>query len=201
MQQHLAGQVLGRSELPAREQRLGAHREHQLAEETHGGAPGGLRRAVANGEIDAFALEILDLVGRREPHVDPRMHAAEVVEARHQPQRGEGNGGGHGEHAGLARAQPARDIAQQAQHFGRRLVQRLPLLGEAQLAVVAAEQRHAELLLQGLDLAADRGLGDEQLGGRLGEAQVTGGSLEAFQQVERRQIPGALKHSIYSCKR
>src|SRR5687767_13430590 len=50
------------------------------------------------------------------------------------------------------------------------------------------EQRHAELRLQHLDLAADGRLAQEQLLARLGERQVTRCRLEAFQQVEGRQV-------------
>jgi hypothetical protein len=64
--------------------------------------------------------------------------------------------------------------------------------------MVPAKQRDAELLLERLDLAADRRLGDEQLARRLGEAQVAGRRLESLEQIERGEV--APIHSIFSCK-
>jgi hypothetical protein len=59
-------------------------------------------------------------------------------------------------------------------------------LGERERAVAALEQRHAELVLELLDLAAHRRLGEVELLARLGERQVARRGLEAHQQVERR---------------
>ena len=56
--------------------------------------------------------------------------------------------------------------------------QRLALAGYLEPARTAHEQRHAEPLLERLDLVADRGLRDVQLLGGVGEAGVAGGRLE-----------------------
>ena len=128
------------------------------------------------------------------------MQAPEIVEPRYEPEPRKGHGGRDRQHSGGARAKPAGDVAQQTQHFARGLVKGLTFLGEPQLAMVTAKQGHAELIFQRLDLAADRRLRDEELGRRLGEAQIAGGGLEALQKIERRQLADPLKHSFFSCK-
>ena len=65
------------------------------------------------------------------------------------------------------------------------------LLGERQGAVQAPEQRHAEPLFEGLDLPADRRLGQRDLVAGAGEAEVAGRRLEGDQQLERRQLEEA----------
>src|SRR5882762_5716512 len=54
-------------------------------------------------------------------------------------------------------------------------------------AVLPDEQPDAQLFLQPLDLMADRGLRDVQLGSRLGKAQMPGGGFKSPQPVQRRQ--------------
>ena len=63
----------------------------------------------------------------------------------------------------------------------------LSVVGEQQRAVQAAEQLAPQMLLQGLDLVADGGLGDVQLLCGTGEAQMACGSLEGAQGVQRGQ--------------
>ena len=55
---------------------------------------------------------------------------------------------------------------------------RLAGLGEAQRPGQTVEQRHLEQFLERLDLVANRGGRDVQLGRRLGEAEVLAGRLE-----------------------
>ena len=64
----------------------------------------------------------------------------------------------------------------------------LTFLGQHQAPVETPEQGQAEAILQGLDLVADRRLGDMQLLGRLGEGEMPGSGLEGAQGVERRQL-------------
>ena len=66
----------------------------------------------------------------------------------------------------------------------------LSVVGQQQGAVEAAEQLALEPLLQGLDLVADGRLGDVQLLGGAGEAQMPRRGLEGAQSVERRQALG-----------
>ena len=60
------------------------------------------------------------------------------------------------------------------------------------------EQADAEVVFERLDLPAHGRLGDEQLLGRLGEAERAGGRLEALEERERGQVV-ALWHSYGSC--
>jgi hypothetical protein len=87
--------------------------------------------------------------------------------------------------AGL-RAQLVGRLAHRRQHLRRGGVEPAARLGERERAVLALEQRRAELVLELLDLAADRRLGQEQLLARLGERQMARRRLEADQQVEGR---------------
>ena len=62
--------------------------------------------------------------------------------------------------------------------------------GQSQCAVLPDEQTDSEFFLEPPDLMADGGLGDVQLGGRNGEAQMPGRGLECAQTVERGQPRG-----------
>ena len=66
----------------------------------------------------------------------------------------------------------------------------LRLLRQRQRTVLADEQANAELFLQPLDLVADRGLRDVQLGRRLRKTQMPGRGLERAQSIQRRQPGG-----------
>ncbi len=89
-------------------------------------------------------------------------------------------------------------LAQPGQRLGADDGQRPALVGERDAAVGAAEQRDPQVLLEGPDLAADRGLRDEAFLRRTREAEVPGRRLEGQQQVERRQSPGIL-HALREC--
>src|SRR5262249_624635 len=65
-------------------------------------------------------------------------------------------------------------------------VELLPGFGQPQRAVASLEKRQTELVLELLDLAADRRLGEIELLARLGERQVARRRFEADQQVESR---------------
>jgi hypothetical protein len=124
----------------------------------------------------------------------------ELGEARHEPERGERDGGGDGE------GRPARP---RAHRRGRRpqVIERgahglevaLAFVGEKERADAALEKPHAELRLERLHLPADRRLGEEELFPRLGEGQVPRGGLEALQEVERWQVAGGHVDSRSSC--
>ena len=63
-------------------------------------------------------------------------------------------------------------------------------LGELHAAPCAVEQLHAEVLLEALDLVADRRLRDVQLARRLLEREVARSSFEDTQRIQRRQAVG-----------
>src|SRR5262249_33263578 len=60
-------------------------------------------------------------------------------------------------------------------------------LRDHQTLTFTIEELDSELGLKGLDLLADRALGDAELARRLGEALVAGRSLEGSDCIERRQ--------------
>jgi len=62
-------------------------------------------------------------------------------------------------------------------------------LAIAALPVLAQQQRAAQVLLQGLDLAADGGLGQAQILGGEGDAETPTDGDKALEQVQGRQ-PG-----------
>ena len=66
-------------------------------------------------------------------------------------------------------------------------------------AMPAREERHAEGVLEGLDLTRQRRLRQEQLFGGERERQATPGGLEAAEKVQRRQPAQRLIHALKSC--
>jgi hypothetical protein len=84
--------------------------------------------------------------------------------------------------------------AQQVDGFGQ-LVETVPQGGQGGLAGLgqpegpgqAVEQGHLEQFLERLDLVADRGRRDVQLGRRLGEAEVPAGRFEGPESVQGRE--------------
>jgi len=80
----------------------------------------------------------------------------------------------------------------------------LGLRRQGQRAVLPDKQGDSELLLQPLDLMADRGLRHVQLGRRLGEAQMPGGGLKArnpFSEGSLAVISASQYMSLYHAKR
>ena len=62
------------------------------------------------------------------------------------------------------------------------------------------EKLDAELLLELLDLAAHRRLGEEKLLPGLGEGKVPRRGLESLQEIQARDaVPGGHSHSFCSC--
>jgi hypothetical protein len=128
------------------------------------------------------------------------MQAAESRQPRREPEGGERIGGRDRQRP----ARVAKPVGRRVDLRERRVRDQVELLsgaGELQAAVHALEERLPDLLLERLDLAADRRLGNEQLMRRAGEAQVARGSAEAPEQVERQTWRPALIHSLNSCER
>jgi hypothetical protein len=96
---------------------------------------------------------------------------------------------------------PLRPGVEQRERLVRDAVQLLAGARELERPAAALEQRLADLLLERLDLAADRRLRDEQLLRRAGEAQVARRGAETAQQVERQPRLPALIHSAFSWRR
>src|SRR5690606_26557915 len=74
--------------------------------------------------------------------------------------------------------------------FAHRVGVILPGFGETDLAVEAAEQRQAEMLLELADAMADRGGCQMQFGGSRLEAHVTGSRVEGLEGQQGRQSFG-----------
>ncbi|MNR21826.1 hypothetical protein D3C85_1387470 [compost metagenome] len=101
--------------------------------------------------------------------------------------------GGHrraGRHRHLMGAPPVTQLTgrlgQAQQGFLHHLVVLAARRGEVHGPGSALEQALAEKVFQMAHLAADRALGDAELLGRQGKAQMPGGSLEGHEAVERR---------------
>ncbi len=145
--------------------------------------------AVPDGDVEIALGQVDDLVGGGYPHVDLGAALLKPVQPQHQPFCGERGRRGHGQAAGVVmRAQPpdrsvdpGKGLRQPRQQYSRRRRQ-------LDRPVQPVEQPDPEILLQGVDLMADRGRGHEQLFSRLRKAHMAGGRLEGAQGGERRQM-------------
>jgi hypothetical protein len=121
---------------------------------------------------------------------------SEAHEPGHEPQRGEGHRGRHGEHvAGADFPQPACRVPQEVEGLGDGAVIGFARGRECQRLVAPFEERHAHEGLQRLDLAADGRLGKEELRRGARERQVPGGRLEAAQELQGRQAALRTSHA------
>ncbi len=188
LQQEHVGQLEGAFQRRDREDIRGAHRHHLLAEQFDalGARPGALTEEEHHvgprlQQVKGFQL-IADI------QVNTRVGGAKTLEVRDQPARAKGWLGGDLEHLGLATV--GEDVAGRHLHLLENLVD----LGEVQRAgwsqlqapADAAEQQMLEHLLQLRDLLAHRALGQEQLLGGAGEAEMPGHGLETLQGGHRR---------------
>ncbi|MNX90026.1 hypothetical protein D3C86_1220570 [compost metagenome] len=130
--------------------------------------------AVAQHQIDTGVLmQIDDFAVGIEAHVDVRVPGVEASQPWHQPQRGEGRGGGDRQAGAAAlRAQGIDALRDFQKSPVQALEQPFAAFGQAHLAWQALEQWHAEPALQGADLVGHR---------RRGDGQFFGGGLEAQQ--------------------
>ena len=136
-----------------------------------------------------------------DPNVDSGLHLHEVGEARYEPQRREARRGRQRQYfAALRRADAHHRLAQPGERIAHGIGKATPVVGEIERAVPAMEQRHAEVILERLDLTADRGLREEALGGGLGERKMPRGGVEGEQQIERRQPGGVFLHACAECQ-
>ena len=79
-----------------------------------------------------------------------------------------------------------------------RAMQARAVAGQLQVAALPLEHGCAQMLLQQLDLPADRRLGQGQLLAGAGEIEVPAGRLEHHQAVDRRQPAPQLGHDLSS---
>ena len=179
------------------EQRAAHDRRQRLVEEVN--APGlhlaGV--AVAQREVELGIVEVGERVVRRDADVDVGVLALERLDARQQPERPERREGGDADPAATARtadllharvelAEPGLDRPQQGLAVG----------SDLDVARAAQEERRAELVLEALDLAADRRLRDVQLVGRGVEAEQPRHRLEGAQVAQRQRPAGPFIHTV-----
>ena len=90
------------------------------------------------------------------------------------------------------------------ERVGHGAMERFAGARQRERAMVSLEQRHAERVLEGLDLPRQRRLRQEELFGGEREGQPPSGRLEAAEEVERRQACAAssasVTHSLDACK-
>ena len=122
---------------------------------------------------------------RTEAHLDLGMLARELAEARQQPALQELARHAQVQHAAdpLA-ADPVHGAAQLVQASSHARQQFGAFLRQRDRARVTAEERHADVGLERLDLRADRGGRDAEFLRRGGEAQVRRHGLEDPQRVQ-----------------
>jgi hypothetical protein len=122
-----------------------------------------------------------------------RIALREVGEPRHEPALRKHRGRGD-EKIGLpaARAQELHRRGERIESLAQPRQAGTRGVGELHAASRAAEQFHAEVFLEALDLVAYRGLGDRELVRGLLERQVPRGGFKDAQRVERRQ---AINHA------
>ena len=149
-------------------------------------------RAEADCGVHPVAIEIHDAQAGDEAELDLGMRLGKAEKARRQPFRREGRSRRDGQAVVVAEPRDrANRLAQTVEALGHARLQGTARLGQLDGAVQATEQRAAEMLLELLDLVAERRRGDEQLLGGLAEAHVPGGRLKGAKRGQRRQ---ALAH-------
>ena len=121
-------------------------------------------------------VEVAHLVGDVEAQLDVGPDCAKAVDAPHQPFGGEMRVGRHLEQRLAARQLlcPRHGAVQEVDGVGRGLGQHGARFGQPHGAAGAGKQRHAELVLDFLDLMADRRRRQAELVGGAGEIQVPG---------------------------
>ncbi|SCM79246.1 hypothetical protein KL86PLE_90306 [uncultured Pleomorphomonas sp.] len=155
------------------------------------------RLAQADGDVGLSHGEVELVVVEDELQLDVGVEVDELVDARGQPGGADADGGGDAQRAGRALAavgQPALHVLELQEHVMGGAVEQFALLGEDQAAGVAVEQRHAEILLEGADLAADGGLAHVQAVAGVGEAPGVGGGVEYPELVPIHRVPLCRPH-------
>src|SRR6266478_1361267 len=124
------------------------------------------------------------------------MGGEEPPQPRHQPFGSQAGGCADDEEAVLARAiEPPDRVANALEPGVQTRIDEASRAGQLDRAAASMKQRDAQLLLQSVDLMAERSRRHVQLIRRLGETEVAGNRLEGFERIERRQ--GA-RHMSYS---
>jgi hypothetical protein len=136
-------------------------------------------------DVEALAHEIDHPRAGFQTHGDLGMGELKTAQPRRQPLGGQGLQGADRQHALAGLGQVGNRRAQQVYRLARRPGQPLARRRQHHLSRQPAEQGLIQPALQRLHLPADRGLGDPQFVGRLGEAFQACGRLEDPDGAER----------------
>lgn len=167
-----------------------AHGEHRLGREGLDLQARIVAGAVADRGVDVVGRELAQPLARVETDLRALRMLAESLQSRHQPLAGERRRDADRQRALLlflaqGREGP-RERIQAGGDVGHRTRSRR---GQRQAAGLAPEQPHAEVVLQRLQLVADRRRRHAELVSRPRETALTRGRLERSQCVHRRPLP------------
>ena len=175
---------------PRPQQRRAADRNDDVFEQPVGAKSRIFAGAEADADIDVVAIEIAHFIGDVEAQLDAGLLLAKIIDAPHQPFRRELGVQRYFQQRRAARRllRPRDGPAKQVERIGRGLGQHRARLGQPDGAAGAREQHQAELVLDFLDLVADRGRRQAELVGGAGEIEVPG---RRFQRPQRHGFPVA----------
>jgi len=166
-----------------------ARREDLVGEEQLDLEPRIFATAVADREVEVSHGQIDDFVGGGDPDIDIGVPLLKPVQAQDKPLGGKGRRCGHSQCPGIVmRTQPLHRRLNAAKRFRQPRQQHLRRRGQLNRTVHAVEQHDAEVLLQRVDLMADRGRGDMQLVRSLAETQVPSCCLKCPKRRQRRKM-------------
>jgi len=185
LQQRVARQVAGPCQRATLEQRRAERREAVVRHQEIRGEAGPAARSEADRQVDVGRRLGHRAQGGGEPHLDRRMPCVKAGQPGNQPARGQRRQQRHGQPAGAARGQhPLGAAADLGEGAGQRRGVVLAFRGEREAPPVAPHQAHAELALQPAQALGYRRLGDAQLLGRAGDAQMARDGFEGAQRGE-----------------
>ncbi|CRS16237.1 hypothetical protein PAERUG_P5_London_26_VIM_2_01_09_04663 [Pseudomonas aeruginosa] len=143
--------------------------------------------AVADHQVDAGVLvQVEDFAVGVQAQVDLRVRGVEAAETRHQPEGGEGRGGGDRQVAYAAlRTQRVDALRNFQQGPVQAAEQPFAAVGQAHFPWQALEQRNAEPGFQRTDLVGNRGWRYRKLLGGGLEARLAGRRFEGAQRGQR----------------
>ena len=187
MQQPDPRQVLGRSQgVRSFQQRRGTDRHLFMVKQSGNKKSRPIATTIANGHIDALALEIDQPRGRTDADAILREIALEKMQARHQPANREPRRGTDRQDLFLVRTRP--DGVRRLRHLFKGAPDDRGIfsafIGQLDAAGQSFKQAAAQELLDLPDLAAHRTMGNEQIARRRGEALVARGGFEGAQRVQ-----------------
>ena len=180
------------------QQSRAAHRNDDVVEQTVADNARIFPGAEANAYIDVVAIEIAHLIGDVEAKFDPGLMLAEIVDTPHQPfgrkLRVERNF--QERHAARHLLRPRNGPVEQVERIDRSLEQHRACLGQPDGPAGAGKQNDAELILDFLDLVADRRRRQPELIRGPGEIEVPGRRFQRPQCAGSGQQAGQIDLQI-----